>query len=100
MQSKSERDRQSMFGLTLQPPAQRADRWQGSAGTDIRAANIRRDTNSTDRVGVLDDRRLNSGRRHLILPDGQQRTVAGDATDGELTFRYQLDRIARMPLTD
>jgi hypothetical protein len=49
---------------------------------------------------VLDDRRLNSGRRHLILPDGQQRTVAGDATDDELTSRYQLEKIFRMPLTD
>jgi hypothetical protein len=49
---------------------------------------------------VLDDRRLDSGRRHLILPDGQQRTVAGDAADDELASRYQLDKVVRMPLAD
>lgn len=53
-----------------------------------------------DRAGVLDDRQLNQGRRRLILPDGQQRIVAGDATDDELTTRYHLDEIVRMPLNE
>lgn len=40
-----------------------------------------------DRIGVIDDRRLGRGRRRLILPDGQQRFVHGDATDKELNLR-------------
>jgi hypothetical protein len=55
---------------------------------------------STDQAGVIDDFRLNNGRRRLILPDGQQRIVTGDATDDELTTRYQLDKIYRMPLNE
>jgi protein-tyrosine phosphatase len=35
VQGRSEQDRQALFGPTFQPTAQRAGRWQGSAGTDI-----------------------------------------------------------------
>jgi hypothetical protein len=53
-----------------------------------------------DGIGVLNERRLNAGKRLLILPDGQQRVVPSDATNEELAARYQLDKIFRMPLTD
>jgi hypothetical protein len=56
--------------------------------------------NSTDRVGVVGGRRLAKGTLRLILPDGQGRIVAADATDEELKSRYKLDRIVRMPLID
>jgi hypothetical protein len=52
------------------------------------------------RFGVLNDRRLNSGRRLLILADGQQRVAPSEATDDELTSHYDLVKIFRISLSD